>query len=394
MRKLTLWLAFAAAASILVSVAVSQILMAVALGVLLLSGVPLRWPRVSVPLGLFLLWSLVALAASPDPAGGLDQVRKMYVFLILLILFSAVTKVSEARWLVVVWMGIGTITAGRGLFQYLRDLTLAKEAGRDFYHFYIADRISGFMSHWMTFSGQQLFVLLMLAAFLLFSPDLKKYLWLAAPCALLAGLALVASNTRSIWGAAVVGGFYLLWCKRKWAAVAMPVMLAIALPLAPAMVKTRVRSIIAPETQTDSNTHRLVCRRIGYRMIQAHPFLGVGPDEIKKEDVLFSYLPADIHRPLPEGYYKHLHNFYIQYAAERGIPAAVFITAALLLSWWRFHRAIQTLPPGRSDRRFLLHAAIACIIGTLAAGVYEYNLNDTEVLTMVLSILCVGEVAA
>ena len=46
LKKLSLWLAVASCLAILLSIAVSQILLAVALGVLLLSGLPLRWPRV------------------------------------------------------------------------------------------------------------------------------------------------------------------------------------------------------------------------------------------------------------------------------------------------------------------------------------------------------------
>jgi O-antigen ligase len=393
LRKLSLWLALATAGAILIGVSPSQILMAVALGVLLLSGLPLRWPRISVPLGLFLLWTFVALAASPDPKAGMDQVRKMLVFAILLIVFSAVTKVREARWLALLWMAIGTVTAGRGLYQFLRDMARAHSSGRDFYHEYIADRIRGFMSHWMTFSGQELFVLLLLVAFLLFAPGIKKQLWIAVPCAVIVLTALVASDTRSVWIASVVASFYLLWSWRKWAAAAMPAVVAIGLVFAPGVVQTRVKSIVSPEKQTDSNQHRIICWRTGWRMIQAHPLLGVGPDEIKKEAVFFTYLPADVQLPLPDGYYGHLHNFYIQYAAERGIPAALFITGALLTALWRFRKALAALPPGRSDRRFLLQASVAIIIGAMVAGVFEYNLNDSEVLTMFLAMMCLGETA-
>ena len=90
LEKLSLWLACASAVTILLGISVSQILLAIALGVLLLSGLPLRWPPVSKPLGLFLLWTLVALAFSPDPRGGMDQVRKMIVFLMLLVVYSSV----------------------------------------------------------------------------------------------------------------------------------------------------------------------------------------------------------------------------------------------------------------------------------------------------------------
>src|SRR5271156_894130 len=103
-----------------------------------------------------------------------------------------------------------------------RHVASARAAHRDFYHFYIADRIRGFMSHWMTFSGQELFILLLAAAFLLFAPDIGKWRWLWLPCATIVGIALVLSETRTIWVAALAAGFYLLWEWRKWAAIAMP----------------------------------------------------------------------------------------------------------------------------------------------------------------------------
>jgi putative inorganic carbon (hco3(-)) transporter len=52
-----------------------------------------------------------------------------------------------------------------------------------------------------------------------------------------------------------------------------------------------------------------------------------------------------------------------------------------------FWRALRELPPGRSDERFLLHGAIAVILATLAEGFFEYNLGDSEVLTMFLVVV-------
>jgi putative inorganic carbon (HCO3(-)) transporter len=394
LKESALWLACASAVAILLSIAVSQILLALALAALFLSGLPLRWPRISLPLGLFLAWTLVALAFSPDPRFGIPTVRKMVVYLTLLIVYSAVRTIAEAKWLVLAWIGVGTITAARGLVQYAADVAGAKAAHADFYHFYIADRIRGFMSHWMTFSGQELFILLLVSAFLLFAPDIRKWRWLWVPCAVIVGVSLILSDTRSVWIAAIVAGFYLLWEWKKWAAVAMPVLLGLGLLAAPAAVQQRALSIISPETQTDSNRHRIIVWRTGWQMIKAHPIVGVGPEEIRKPAVFFAYLPTDIPRPLPEGYYGHLHNIYIHYAAECGIPAALFLTAALVMPLLYFRRAIGRLPPGRSDRRFLLQAAIASAIGTMIAGIMEKNLGDTEVLTMFLAIMCLGYLAA
>ena len=394
LKKLSLWLALASSVAILFSIAVSQILLAVALGVLLLSGLPLQWPRVAIPLALFLGWTLVSLAFSPDPGLGLPQVRKMLVFMMLLIVYSSFRTMAEAKWLVMGWIVVGTVTAGRGLAQFAVDVAGARAAHADFYHFYIADRIRGFMSHWMTFSGQELFVLLLAAAALLFAPNVKKRLWLWLPCAAIIGLALVLSETRSIWIAAVVAGFYLLWEWNKKAAMAMPLVLIVGLLIAPAAVQQRVRSITNPQGQTDSNRHRIVCWLTGWQMIKAHPMVGVGPEEISRRELFDSYVPASIHWPLPDGWYGHLHSIYIHYAAERGIPAALFLTAALLMALYDFRRAARSLPPGRSDRRMLLQAGAACVIGTMVSGLAELNLGDTEVLTMFLAILCLGYLAA
>ncbi len=393
LKRLPLWLASASAVAILISIGVSQILLPLALAALLLSGLPLRWPRISIPLAGFLAWSLVALAFSPDPRFGIPTVRKMVVYLFLLIVYSSIRTLAEARWLALAWIGVGTITAGRGLFQFAADVAGARAAHEDFYHFYIADRIRGFMSHWMTFSGQELYVLLLAAAFLMYAPDVRKWRWVAIPCGAIVGISLVLSDTRGIWIAAVVAGFYLLWFWRRWAAIAMPVVLALGLLAAPAAIQERVRSLTQPHGATDSNGQRLIVWRTGWQMIKAHPIVGVGPEEIRKKAVFDAYLPADIHYPLPDGDYQHLHSIYIHYAAECGLPAALFLTAALVMALWDFRRGLATLPAGRSTPRFLLHAATACVIGTMVSGISEKNLGDSEVLTMFLAISCLGYLA-
>jgi O-antigen ligase len=380
--------------AILVSIALSQILLALALGFLLLSPIPLRWPRVAIPFALFLAWTFVSLTFSPDPARGMIQVRKMFVYLMLLVAFSALSTLSRVKWVAFGWMAVGTLTAARGLIQFWRDVLGARAEHRDFYSFYTADRIRGFMSHWMTFSGQEMFILVILASFLLFAPDVRRRLWLAAPCAVAVVIALVLSDTRSVWIASVGAVFYLLWVWNKRAALALPALLLAGLIVAPKPIQERAMSIIRPKKQTDSNEHRIVCWRTGWQMIKAHPIVGVGPEEISDARVFDRYVPADISWPLPEGWYGHLHDVYIQYAAERGIPAALFIIAALALSLADLMRALGRLAPGRSDARFILNAAIASIIGAALSGIFEHNLGDTEVLTMFLVIVCAGYVAA
>jgi hypothetical protein len=55
---------------------------------------------------------------------------------------------------------------------------------------------------------------------------------------------------------------------------------------------------------------------------------------------------------------------------------------------------LRRLPPGPGDRRFVLHGALAVVIATVIAGLFELNLGDSEVLTMFLVVAACGYVAA
>ncbi len=130
--------------------------------------------------------------------------------------------------------------------------------------------------------------------------------------------------------------------------------------------------------------HRIVCFRTGLKMIEAHPLLGLGPDVQKLK--FYDYVPPDIPWPLPVGFYQHLHNIYIQYAADRGIPTMLMLVWFLIEIMVNAWRKLKTLPPGRSTSRFVLQAAVACTLGSMISGIFEYNLNTSVVLTLFLAI--------
>ena len=93
------WLAFASSVAIVIGIAPSQILLGMALAALFLSGEKLRLPPIKLPLGLFLLGTLIAIAFSGNPAAGWPQVKKIYVFFQLLIVFSLLRDMAIIRWL-------------------------------------------------------------------------------------------------------------------------------------------------------------------------------------------------------------------------------------------------------------------------------------------------------
>jgi putative inorganic carbon (HCO3(-)) transporter len=386
------WLTFGSVVAILFSIAISQILLALALAALLISGEKLRLPPIKLPLALFLLGTILSLAFSGDPAAGLPQIRKFYVFLELLVVFSTLRDIAVLRGLVLAWAGTGGLIAIRGLVQFAARVQEAHQRGINFYDYYApAERMTGFMSHWMTFSGQEMFALLMLAAFLFFAPLSAKgrLAWLF--CGALMSLALLLGFTRSIWLATAIASAYLLWFVRRWLVAAVPVAAVLAFLLSPAAVRERFTSLIHPKQGIDSNEFRVVTWRTGMRMLEQHPFLGVGPEGVKLH--FAQYVPSDIPRPLPPGWYGHLHNIYLHYAAERGVPTMLMLMWLLCKLLFDFWRGLRALPPGRSNRRFLLQGSIAVVIATMVAGFFELNLGDSEVLTMFLAVVACGYLA-
>ena len=304
-RAALLPLAFASAA-ILLSITASQILLGVSLAALLASGEKLRLPRIWLPLALFLAGTLISLAFSPEPMHGLPQVKKMFVFSILLAIFSTVREVVVARRLILVWSGIGAFASCVAIGQFATKWREAHLLNLDFYKFYVDKRITGFMSHWMTFAGQEMVVLLMLLSFLFFATGLRRRsYWIWGACAALLATAELLSETRTVWLGLGVAGIWLVWWWKRWMVAAGPVVL-LAVALIPGPVHERFVSVFHPQQNVDSNEFRRIAFRTGLRMIAAHPLLGIGLDETKYH--FLDYLPPDTPKPLPPGFYQHLHN--------------------------------------------------------------------------------------
>jgi putative inorganic carbon (hco3(-)) transporter len=375
--------------SILFSIAVSQILLALALAALLFSSTKLRLPPIKLPLGLFLAGTMVSLLASGHIQEGMPQIRKFYVFFILLVSYSTFRKLSQIRAIVLLWAGIATLSAARSFFQFWRIYRQSQAQHIGFYEFYVGSRITGFMSHWMTFGAEEMIVLLLLLSYVFFSGErrFKTACWLSAG---ILALSMVLGFTRSIFLLGFpLGLLYLLWFWKKWLVAAVPAAALIAFLLGPQALKERITSVVEPHGDMDSNRFRAVTRETGMVIIRAHPWLGIGPEQVKYQ---FDRWVPQSARPLPTGFYGHLHNVYLQYAAERGLPTFLIFLWLIGKILWDFARGLRRklIDP---ETRFVLHGAIAVIIAILAEGFAEYNLGDSEVLTMFLAVVAFGYVA-
>lgn len=383
------WLAFGAAVSILFSIAVSQVLLGIGILTLLVSRRRLRFPPIVLPLALFFAVTVIADLLSRDPLKGVPQIRKFFVFGIVLVMFNTFQSVSQIRNLVLTWAGIATLSAGLALSQFARRFHDAIQLHAAVYDYVLDGRITGFASHWMTYGGEQMIVLLLLLALLLFAPGggWKIFGWASAA---IIWTAIVLGLTRSIFLAAVpAGALVLAWNYKRWLVYAAPAVALAMFLAAPPHIQDRVFSVFRPHGDVDSNSRRAIMARTGLRMIAAHPVFGIGPEQIQPQ--FLAYLPAEVALPLPKGWYGHLHNVYLQYAAERGLPALACMLWIIGKMARDFRNALRM--PARPDTRFIWLGALAVIAAVLAEGFFEYNLGDSEVLTMFLATMTCGYVA-
>ena len=378
MHRAAFYLACASAAVAPVSIAACQILLGAALAAMLISRERFEFPRpIVIPLGIFVLLTLVSLVLSDNIRSGLPQLKKFYVYLMLPVVFTFVRRIDHIRNLIWCWAAAASASGIWSFVQFWmkRQKALAQHA--DFYLSYVGDRATGFVGHWMTFGAAQMSALILLFALLIFAPP-RRHRWWGIAAVTVISASITIGWTRSVWLAAAVGIAYLvaIW-RPKYLALA-PLLLIVGWFISPRSVRERAISIYQPHGQVDSNQHRYITSRTGIAMIKAHPWFGIGPDMPGK--AFYEYLPGDIRRPLPEGFYGHLHNVYLQFGAERGIPALLAFLALVgitLGEWWRSARA--ALSP---STKAILHGSIACLLAILIGAFFEHNLGDSEILSM------------
>ena len=377
--------------TLLISVAVTQAFLAAAtvayLTHLLRSHPTISFPPLKLPLLLFCLTTLNSVLWSEHPAGGWVAIRKLVLFLILLL---SVNLVASARHLVVFLRGLFLVSALAGLVgvaQFVIQYQSVRHLHQDRVYYYMTlTRIHGFMGHWMNFGGQQMLVFTALLAFLLLAHCVQhgRGKGLYGLVMAIVATSLVLTFTRGVWLGCFVAILYIVarWKPRMlWV---IPVLLVVAYLAAPSMIRRRVSFAFHP-TDEPALAIRLEMWGAGLRMVREHPWVGVGPENIPR--VYTQYLPPGT-TPI-WGYHDHLHNNLLQLAAERGLPCLVAWLWFMLALGWHILRIRGRLSGGR----WVADAAFAAWLAFLAEGFFEYNFGTSPVLMVFLFLMSTPFVA-
>ena len=365
------WLTMLGVTMPLVSIALSQIFLACAILAFaaewIITRRRLRFPPIAAPLLLFMLLTATSLAFSPEPYFGRAAISKFWLFAIIPLVVNSFSK-EDVRQTYFVLFGLSVIAALLVIGQFLIIGQVSVET-----------RLTGFMGHWMTLSGELMLVFIAGTGCLLFATLRRPWLWLAGLALL--GVALFMTLTRSVWLATVAGVAVLLlmrhWHWKTFAAVGFAVGgLAIA---APDVIQKRITSMW--DASDPSNYARLAIWKAGSRMVEAHPLFGVGPQRISR--IFYDYHPVQADRNRSGFYPVHMHNNLVQFAAERGIPCALaWLWLMVKLAgdhWGRFRRALST-----NDTRPFSAVGFAAVLVLFLGGLFEFNFGDSEVLMVFL----------
>lgn len=388
------WIPWCAAASIvasLISIAAAYIFAGTALFLWIVDSLRgrrlrLRWPPFGLPLLLFVLSIGIAVLFSEDPGTSASSLKKLVRFLFVPLMFTWFGQV-HVEWTVrrIHWVLGASAVYALAQYYWLMEPDLAH-------------RITGFMSHWMTFSGQLMMGVVSLGVYLCrerFTPagasaangEEKGWRRLPSRGLLLLGIltwSLLVTFTRNAWLGTAAGGLLLVVLRKKTRVLLLLLGLMALLILLPTPFQDRLYSGV---DLSDTTTQvRLEMVRAGSRLIAEHPWTGVGPGMVSRE-----VLKYRSHQEYPDWAYQHLHNNFLQVAAETGLVGLAF----WLVLWIVLIRDLirMWLRSESEWVRFLSLNALCVTAAFHVAGCLEYNFGDSEVLILLLFFLTVPYVA-
>ena len=422
LARIQVGLTAAVAATCLVSIFAAQVFLALAVLVylarILRRQAPIPRLPLDGPLLAFSVWTLLSAAFSADPLTSHESAKKLVLFALLYLAVDSLRDPqARPRVLAAALLGGVVLAAGSVLQYYFLGFDT------------LNNRPRSFLGHYMTASGLVMAAMVLAAARLCFGglpaerpsrQDLRglavlfgalvlvftlqatglfavegerlfvaglaaaaiamatgRGAWpgpatgamLAALAVPLCAWALLISRTRNAWLGALVGLAVVAVMRAPRLLWLFPAAAAVLLVFRPAPVMDRL-------TVTDASSRdRYFMWQAGIDMIRDKPVFGHGPRMVERVYPQYRWPGA------PNLATPHLHNNALQIAAERGLPC---------LAWWLWWVAAAMGDAWRESRRGMgggrwgAAGALAVLAAVMAAGLFEYNFGDSEILMFIL----------
>jgi O-antigen ligase len=316
-----------------------------------------------VPVCSFALASLLATLTAIAPYQSLVEIRNVLEVTLFYLVLNTVTE-ERAVTLTHILIIAGTVMALYGLSQSVVMGT--------------AFRIHGMLGAYMTFANLLMLLGIMTLAYLFCSRGTRQLLWLIPTFGVLTA-ALLMTHTRGSWLGCIAGIAVVVGLCQKRLLLLFPPLLLVVFLLIPQAVQERIYSIVDPQNATVQT--RLCKWRLAWNMIQAHPWTGVGMNNI--QPLYLAY--KDPQDPVACGDRRlgHLDNNLMQIAVERGLLGL----ACWLSIWIAYLRHVcstyRGLSAQSSQAKALVISSLASVVGFHVAGCFEYTYGDAEIITPV-----------
>ena len=332
-----------------------------------------RWQStaaLAMPLGAYAIVYAVSVLTSVEPATSAGELKSLLGLATLPMAVLLVRGVDDLRRIFDLLNLTMVGLAIYGIGQYL--LTDYGPLDR---------RIPGPFSHYMTFSGVLLLGFFLLLGRIAAGGGWKRpWTWLGLATI---GTTLMLTLTRGAWVAAGLSFAIVLMLRaRRWLPAYLAALLAFGVLVSAFGSETwkqRVSSIADP--RDESNYDRLSMLQAGLFMISERPLFGIGPGMVEHR------YPIYRHPTAPRIRVKHLHNSFLQIAAERGLlslAAYLWLMAAGLRLTYRSYREQGG---GDGPMADLYLGVLLAVAGFNLAGLFEANWRDSEIQRLVLFLL-------
>lgn len=323
------------------------------------------------PLGLYMLFLTVSALGSLDPRVSLGELKEIFSLATLVLAVLLVRHEGEVRRVVDGLLIVVTLLAAHGIWQ-------------NYYYDYgtLHKRIVGLFSHYQTLAGILLLGQLLLIGRMV-AGNGRRRPWHGLALVLITW-ALLLTLTRGAWVAVILtlGLLVLFLGRHRSRYVAGGLVLALAFGvLAPDSWTERMRSIV--DLRDPSNYDRLCMAEASFYMISERPLFGIGPEMVSER------YPIYRHPTAPRFDVPHLHNTFLQLAAEQGLLSLAAYAWLMLVALALAHRGYRAGGGFRGPRADLYLGVLLVVVGFNLAGLFEDNWRDTEVQRWILFLLAV-----
>ena len=332
------------------------------------------WPRqaaILIPLAAYSIGLVISVLFSSDFSVSSRHLREILSLTTLVLGLFLVRGAVETRRIYSLIILTTNLVAIYGICQYF-----LSDYGE------LTNRIPGPFSHYMTLSG-----VLLIGDFLLLARmavgDGWRNPWSWVSLVLINGC-LHLSLTRGAWVAATltITALLILRGRRFFKVYAVVLLLtAVFAAFGPDAWRDRLMSI--GDLRDISIYDRLCMVDAATYMISERPLFGVGPG------IVDARYPIYRHPTAPRYTVPHLHNTFLELAAERGTVSLLAYLALMLLAMIAALRAYRAEGGAGGPRADLYLGVLLAVIGFNLNGLFEDNWRDTEIQRLILFLLAV-----